>query len=63
MYQTYLNTDNTQIFVLDPEQEYTVLANRLGGQVFSIEPGGTTHLNPLDLDITKIPMAILSPRK
>lgn len=53
MYQTYLNTDNTQIFVLDPEQEYTVLANRLGGQVFSIEPGGTTHLNPLDLDITK----------
>lgn len=53
MYQAYLNTDNTQIFVLDPEQEYTILAKRLKGQIFSIEPGGTTHVNPLDLDITK----------
>ena len=53
MYQTYLNTDHSQIFVLDPEQEYVVLANRLGGQIISIEPGGKNHLNPLDLDITK----------
>jgi len=53
MYQAYLNTDNTQIFILDPEQEYVVLAKRLGGQVFPIEPGGTLHVNPLDLDITK----------
>lgn len=53
MYQAYLNTDKSQIFILDPEQEYVVLAKRLGGQIFSIEPGGTAHVNPLDLDITK----------
>ena len=53
MYQAYLNTINSQIFVIDPEEEYVVLAERLGGSVFRIEPGGTTHVNPLDLDITK----------
>lgn len=53
MYQAYLNTEKTQIFVLDPEQEYVVLAKRLGGQIFPIEPGGKIHVNPLDLDITK----------
>lgn len=53
MYQAYLNTDKSQIFVLDPEQEYVVLAKKLKGQIFSIEPGGQNHVNPLDLDITK----------
>lgn len=53
MYQVFLKMDNAQIFVLDPEQEYTILAKELGGQVFSIEPGGENYINPLDLDITK----------
>lgn len=53
MYQTYLNTERSQIFVIDPEREYVVLANRLGGKVFPITPGGNVHVNPLDLDITR----------
>lgn len=53
MYQAFLNTQNTQIFVIDPEREYVELAKEFGGTIFSIEPGGDTHINPLDLDISK----------
>jgi len=53
MYQAFLNTQNTQIFIIDPEREYTALAKELGGTIFSIQPGGSAHINPLDLDITK----------
>lgn len=53
MYQAYLNTQDSQIFIIDPEREYVTLAKKLGGTIFSIEPGGETHINPLDLDITK----------
>lgn len=53
MYQAFLNTHNTQIYVIDPEREYIPLANEFEGTVFSIVPGGTTHINPMDLDITK----------
>ena len=53
MYQVYLNTQNSQIFVIDPEQEYVALAKEFDGIVLPIEPGGEIHMNPLDLDITK----------
>lgn len=53
MYQAFLNTKNTQIFIIDPEREYVVLAKRLGGTVFSIAAGSEVYINPLDLDITK----------
>lgn len=53
IYQAYLNTVNSQIYVIDPEGEYTVLGKRLNATIFSIEPGGNAHINPLDLDITK----------
>lgn len=53
MYQAFLNTRNSQIFVIDPEREYVALAKALGGIVFSIKPGGDIHINPLDLDISQ----------
>lgn len=53
MYQAFLNTRNTQIYIIDPEREYIPLANEFEGTVFSISPGGTTYINPMDLDITK----------
>lgn len=53
MYQAYLNTQNSQIFIIDPEREYKALGQRFNALIFPIEPGGTVHLNPLDLDITK----------
>lgn len=52
MLQAYLNTQDTQIFIIDPEREYVELGEQLNATVFSIMPGGKYHLNPLDLDIT-----------
>ena len=53
MYQAYLNTQNSQIFIIDPEREYVGLGNELNATVFRIMPGGTNYINPLDLDISK----------
>lgn len=53
MYQAYANTQNTQIYIIDPEREYIPLADEFHGTVFSIAPGGSTYINPMDLDITK----------
>ncbi len=61
MLQVYLNTTNSQIFIVDPEREYSALAKALGGEVFYIEPNSEfsqkdekdmVYLNPFDLDIT-----------
>lgn len=52
MYQAYLNTQNTQIFVIDPEREYYALGKKLQATIVPILPGGDYHINPLDLDIT-----------
>ncbi len=53
MYQAFLNTKNSQIFIVDPEREYISLGNELGATVFRIMPGGESYINPLDLDISK----------
>lgn len=53
MYQAYLNTDKSQLFIIDPEREYIGLAQALGGSIVSIAAGSETYINPLDLDITK----------
>lgn len=52
MYQAYLNTKDTQIFIIDPEREYESLGKELGATIIPIMPGGEYHINPLDLDIT-----------
>ncbi len=56
MYQAFLNTENTQIFIIDPEREYVALGKELGASVLKIQPDTTgegPRLNPLDLDITR----------
>lgn len=40
---------NSDILILDPEQEYIYITQALGGQVLSIMPGGANHINPLDI--------------
>lgn len=40
---------NSDILILDPEQEYIYITKALGGQVISIMPGGSNHINPLDI--------------
>lgn len=41
------------IYILDPENEYGDLAEELHGQVVVITPGGTTHVNPMDIYVTE----------
>ena len=38
-----------EILILDPEREYTALAELLGGEVIHISENSKTHINPLDL--------------
>lgn len=39
------------LYIIDPEGEYTPLANAFGGQVIKIALGSDTHINPLDMDV------------
>lgn len=45
-----LNTD-ADIYIIDPEREYSKLAEAFHGVVIKIVPGGEYYLNPMDLDI------------
>ena len=40
---------NEEILILDPEGEYTAIAEMLGGEVIYISENSQTHINPLDL--------------
>ena len=40
---------NDEILILDPEGEYTAIAEMLGGEVIYISENSHTHINPLDL--------------
>lgn len=50
MINVILNTDD-DIYIIDPEGEYLPLAKLLDGEVIKIAAGGTTYLNPMDMDI------------
>ena len=45
-----LNTDD-EVYVIDPEREYTALAEELGGAVIKIANGAESYINPFDLNI------------
>lgn len=38
-----------EILILDPEREYTALAELMGGEVIYISENSQTHINPMDL--------------
>lgn len=40
---------NDEILIVDPEREYTALAELLGGEVIYISENSATHINPMDL--------------
>jgi len=42
---------NADVFVIDPDGEYTPIANAFNGSVIKIAPGNGTYINPFDLDI------------
>lgn len=50
MTNAYLNTD-ADIYIIDPDGEYTPLANAFDGSIIKIAPGNGVYINPFDLDI------------
>ena len=44
-----INPDD--IAIIDPEQEYSPLVQRLGGQVIDISPASDQYINPMDLTL------------
>lgn len=44
-------TTQDDIYVIDPESEYTYLAKKLGGSVIHLEAGSHVYINPFDMDI------------
>ncbi len=50
MMYVYLGQDS-DIMIIDPEQEYCYITQALGGQIISVMPGGDKHINPLDISV------------
>ena len=50
MLNVLLNS-NDDVYVIDPEGEYTALATLLGGEVIEISMGSNSYINPLDMDL------------
>lgn len=50
MINVLLGTDD-DIFIIDPEREYSPLAALFNGEVIRIAAGSKTYINPLDMDI------------
>lgn len=48
-----LNTDD-EVYVIDPEREYTVLAKEFNGSVVKIANGGINHINPFDMNMNNV---------
>ena len=44
-----LNDPNADVIVIDPEREYTALAQGLSGEIIHISAGSAAHLNPMDI--------------
>jgi hypothetical protein len=46
-----LLTRDDDVMIIDPDGEYTPLADEFGGEVIHIAPGNGVYINPFDLDI------------
>lgn len=51
MLNVALRSDKNQIYVIDPEGEYSDIARALGGEVVELSTSSTTFINPLDMDL------------
>lgn len=48
---TLLSTENDEILVIDPENEYGTLCRNFGGEVIKISNDTNTYFNPLDITL------------
>lgn len=44
-------TTKDNLIICDPEDEYSPLVNRLGGQVIRLSPNSRDYVNPLDINL------------
>ena len=44
-------TTKDNVIICDPEDEYSPLVKRLGGQVIRLSPSSTDYVNPLDINL------------
>ena len=44
-------TTNDNVIICDPEDEYSPLVKRMGGQVIRLSPNSTDFVNPLDINL------------
>lgn len=42
---------NSDVYIIDPDGEYSPLAEAFDGQIIKIAPGSTDYINPFDLDV------------
>lgn len=50
IFSVFLSTDD-DIYVIDPEREYSSLAELMDGEIIRLSPAAKTHLNPFDMDL------------
>lgn len=51
MVSVLLRNEKNQVYVIDPESEYSDLARAFGGEIVNLAPGSKTYINPLDMDL------------
>lgn len=50
--QVVVKHPNDHVIVIDPENEFSPLAGRMGGEVIEISAASNTHLNPFDMAVS-----------
>lgn len=50
MINVFLNTKD-ELYVIDPESEYTYMARKLNGSIIKLEAGSKVYINPFDMDV------------
>ena len=53
MLSVLLSRTNVQVFVVDPQGEYTPLVKAMNGQEILLAPGSKVYVNPLDMNISQ----------
>jgi hypothetical protein len=48
MINVLLNDPNAEVLIIDPEREYTPLAQGFGGEIVHISAGSKSYINPMD---------------
>ena len=51
MLSVLLRDEDSQIFILDPEEEYSDFVRAMNGELIDLSPSSKSYINPLDMDL------------